>query len=138
MSPSVWNITDEKILIRIESHRLIASDWGTTSLILIIINVVLAAIVSSSLFDVLKTPEVVPAIMSLLVAINSGLIAALDPPGRVEKHRDTISKYYEIINMTDATQRNVKASETERMGSALRFKTRKRARERLKSLGKIN
>jgi hypothetical protein len=129
---------DIEILIRVESHNLIANDWGNTSLIMLVVNVVLSAVVSSSLFQVFALPSYVDAILSLLVAINSGLIAALDPSGRFAKHRDAIAKYRQAEGISDSIKLKIRLGEIEAESPILRFKTRIRAINRLKKLGKLS
>ena len=126
-----------EIEIRAESHNLIANDWGTASLILLIVNVVLSAIVSSKLLPIFALPDYVAAILSLLVAINSGLIAALEPSQRAAKHKEAITKYRQAKGIVDENAMIKELGKIEAESPILRFRTRKRAIKRLQELKRI-
>jgi hypothetical protein len=126
-----------EIEVRAESHNLIANDWGTASLILLIVNVVLSAIVSSKLLQIVALPDYVAAILSLLVAINSGTIAALEPSQKAAKHKEAITKYRRAKGIVDEQEMVLELSKIEAESPILRFRTRVRAINRLKQLGRI-
>lgn len=119
--------------IRVEGHKLIANDWGTTNLTLLIINIVLSALAASALFETLQLPAFVGETAALLVTINSGLIAGLNPADRVTKHREAIAEYSEAKRLP-SDQIGIRMDAIQTKAPNLRFKTRLRARKRLEDL----
>jgi len=133
----------EDLLIRIEGHRLIANDWGTGNLIMLAINIILSAIASSALFSLLgfenadsasefSIPILLGEIMTLLVTINSGLLAGLNPAKRVNEHREAIAGYNEAKRLPlQSEERSEMIDAVSAKAPILRYKTRIRARKRL-------
>lgn len=124
----------EVIRRRKEGHRLIANDWGTGSVIFLVINVVLSAITSSSLLKVFDLPDAITVILSILVTVNSSLMAFFKPSEKVEEHRVAIAKYDQANFLNDKLEQRI--ADIEKESPILRHRTVMRAKKRLRNLDK--
>lgn len=128
----------QEIEIRSESHILMASDWGITAFTMLILNVILATLTGSTLFELLNASNLVSAFSAFLVALNSALLAAIEPSKRSEKHKESIFKYRQAAIEKNPDELEQLLGSIESEAPILRARARIRAKKRLERMGKLN